>query len=153
MDVDLLVDLKAGEVPRLAAALSAEFYADGEALEEAFRENRAFNLIHYASSYKFDLFPLSDDPFHQAEFGRRVLVHVALPDAGLLELPIATAEDCILSKLEWYRRGGEASSTQWEDALGVARTSREYLDHEYLRRWSRHLGVEDLLDRLLAEAA
>ena len=153
MDVDLVVDLKPGEVARLAAALNSEFYADAAALEAAFRANRAFNIIHYSSGYKFDLFPLSDDPFHQAEFGRRMLVRLALPELGLLELPIATAEDCVLSKLEWHRRGGEASSTQWEDVLGVVRTSREHLDLEYLRRWSRHLGVEDLLDRLLAEAA
>jgi hypothetical protein len=153
MDVDLVVDLKVEQVEPLADALCADFYADAAALEQAVRTGRSFNLIHYASSYKFDLFPLGADPFQQAEFRRRVSVKVDLPGSGPLELPVVTAEDSILSKLDGYRRGGEASSRQWEDVLGVMRTSGNALDWEYLHRWSRHLGVEDLLKRAGEEAA
>jgi hypothetical protein len=153
MDVDLVVDMTTAQIQSLADALNAEFYADRAALEAAFRAGRPFNLIHYASSFKFDLFPLSGDPFHQAEFGRRVVVRLDLPGFGLLELPVATAEDCILSKLEWYRRGGETSGRQWDDVLGVIRTAPGRLDTDYLRHWSTHLGVGDLLDRALAEAS
>ena len=32
------------------------------------------------------------------------------------EFPIASPEDTILSMLEWYRLGNEASERQWEDA-------------------------------------
>ena len=153
MDVDLVVDMAPGQIQSLADALNAEFYADRAALEEAFRAGRPFNLIHYASSLKFDLFPLSGDPFHRAEFGRRVVVRRDLPGFGLLELPVATAEDCILSKLEWYRRGGETSGRQWDDVQGVIRTAQGRLDMDYLRHWSSHVGVQDLLERAFGEAS
>jgi len=152
MDVDLVADLRVEQIRPLADALGADFYADASALEQAVRTGRPFNLIHYASSYKFDLFPLGADPFQQTELRRRVLVAVEFPGSGLLELPVVTAEDSVLSKLDWYRRGGEVSSRQWEDILGVIRTSGDSLDRDYLRTWARHLGVEDLLERALDEA-
>jgi hypothetical protein len=31
---------------------------------------------------------------------------------------IASAEDSIVRKLDWYRRGGEVSDRQWRDVLG-----------------------------------
>ena len=32
---------------------------------------------------------------------------------------VATAEDTILSKLVWYRLGGQSSDQQWNDLRGV----------------------------------
>jgi len=153
MDVDLVLDLKREQIGPLAKLLGAEFYADVQALENAVETGRSFNLIHYASSYKYDIFPLSSDPFHQMEFQRRVVVRVELPEAGTLELPVATAEDTVLSKLLWYRSGGEASTRQWNDILGVLRVSGDQLDMAYLREWAGRLAVAGLLERALSEAA
>jgi hypothetical protein len=153
MDVDLVLDLKREQIGPLARLLGAEFYADVQALENAIDAGRSFNLIHYASSYKYDIFPLSSDPFHQMEFQRRVVVRIELPEGGALELPVATAEDTVLSKLLWYRSGGEASTRQWDDILGVLRVARDQLDMAYLREWAGRLAVAGLLDRALSEAA
>lgn len=65
---------------------------------------------------------------------------------------MASAEDVILAKLEWYRRGGETSERQWRDVLGVLEVSGERPDGEYLRRWAATLDVSDLLERALSEA-
>jgi hypothetical protein len=35
---------------------------------------------------------------------------------------ITSPEDVILSKLEWYRLGGEISDRQWRDIVGVLKT-------------------------------
>jgi hypothetical protein len=151
MDVDLVVDLRSERIEDLATELGGEFYVDVEALRSALQAGRSFNLIHFASSYKFDLFPLVADRFQQTEFGRREMVHVDLSGTEALEFPVATAEDTILSKLSWYRAGGEASTRQWDDILGILRARGSRLDVDYLREWARYLRVEDLFQRALAE--
>lgn len=153
MDVDLLVDLKPENAELLAEELGSGYYVDVEALKNAVRTGRPFNVIHYASSYKFDLFPLSTEAFLQSEFGRRTVVRTDVTGAGTLELPVATAEDTILAKLNWFRAGGGVSSRQWDDVLGILRVRRGRLDMAYLRHWSQHLHVEHLLEQALAEVS
>jgi hypothetical protein len=38
-----------------------------------------------------------------------------LGDSHSLEIHVATAEDAIISKLEWYRKTNETSERQWDD--------------------------------------
>lgn len=59
----------------------------------------------------------------------------------------ASAEDVILSKLEWAKMGN--SERQFRDALNIAKVQRECLDRAYLERWSKVLGVEELLSKIL----
>jgi len=66
---------------------------------------------------------------------------------------VASAEDTVLAKLEWFRAGGEASERQWSDVVGVLRTSGPHVSHDYLRRWGEQLGVRDLLERALEQAS
>ena len=72
--------------------------------------------------------------------------------AGDMQAHVATAEDTILSKLDWYRLGGEISDRQWNDILGVLKTQRERLDRTYLEQWARELDVGALLKRALTDA-
>ena len=65
-----------------------------------------------------------------------------------LECAIATPEDTILRKLEWYRAGGETSERQWNDVRGVLKVSGGRLDAVYMRHWATYLKVDDLLERL-----
>ena len=64
---------------------------------------------------------------------------------------MTSPEDIILSKLEWYRMGGEASDRQLRDILGVLKTKAGQLDLEYMRRWAKPLKVEDLLEKVLTD--
>jgi hypothetical protein len=68
-----------------------------------------------------------------------------------IECAVASAEDTILRKLEWYRSGGETSERQWQDLRGVLRTSGKILDYSYLDKWAKFLKVHDLLEALLQE--
>jgi hypothetical protein len=65
---------------------------------------------------------------------------------------LATAEDVVLGKLEWYRLGNEISERQWRDAIGVLQVQKGTLDREYLEHWARELGLGDLLARALRDA-
>ena len=111
LDVDLVADIHPGQIARLIQELGGEFYADDS--------GRPFNLIHFASSYKFDIFPLLSDVFQQSQFSRRELREIVLGGVKLT-VPVATAEDTLLMKLVWYRAGGEVSERQWNDVRGIA---------------------------------
>jgi hypothetical protein len=144
LDVDLVADIHAGQIVGLVRELGSEFYADAGMMRDALESGRSFNLIHFASSYKFDIFPLSNDPFQQSQFSRREMRDIVL--GGLsLGVPVATAEDTLLMKLAWYRSGGEVSERQWNDVRGIVAVQGRRLDREYLRRWAAHLKVSDLL--------
>ena len=65
---------------------------------------------------------------------------------------VASAQDTILAKLEWYRMGGHVSERQWRDVQGVLKVQADRLDLAYLRRWAAQLNVADLLERAVQEA-
>jgi hypothetical protein len=65
---------------------------------------------------------------------------------------LASPEDVMLAKLEWYRLGGESSERQWGDILGVIKVQGPALDEAYVRQWADALNLADLLQRALDEA-
>jgi hypothetical protein len=151
LDVDLVADIHAGQIARFIQELGGEFYADAGMMRDAIESGRSFNLIHFASSYKFDIFPLSPDPFQQSQFSRREMRDLAL-GGGTVAVPVGTAEDTLLMKLVWYRSGGQVSERQWNDVRGIVAVQRQRLDREYLRRWAAYLKVADLVDAALLAA-
>ena len=148
MDADIVVDLRPGDIGELVSSLGQEFYADADGIRDALRSGRAVNIIHYESTYKFDLFPLKGDAFSRAEFARRRYAETR-SFGEPIEWAVATAEDSTLRKLLWYRSGGEISERQWSDARSIVRLHGEALDREYLLKWASELGVKDLLERLM----
>lgn len=62
---------------------------------------------------------------------------------------VASPEDTLLAKLEWYHTGGEVSERQWRDVLGILKVQAGTLDMQYLRHMAKELGAEDLLERAL----
>jgi hypothetical protein len=150
MDVDIVADLRTDQIAEFVDQLKADFYADAGMIKEALARQRSFNLIHYTSSFKFDIFPLARDEYSRTQFGRREFSETkSLGDP--IECAVASAEDTILNKLRWYRLGGETSERQWNDLRGIVRIKGTTLDQGYLNTWAPRLGVADLLERLLNE--
>jgi len=149
-DVDLVADLKPEQTELLASKLNREFYADAEQMGEALRFGRSFNAIHFATGFKINIFPLSNDAFHVGELARAEKRVWEVDSTGGVEIRVASAEDTVIEKLVWYKRGGQVADKQWSDVLGIATTRS--LDRKYLSEWAPRLGVADLLERLLGEA-
>jgi len=135
----------------LAGELAGEFYADPEGMRDALHHGRPFNVIHFASGYKFDIFPATGNPYFQMQLERRSLQEVTLGEGESIQCSLATAEDMVLAKLVWYRAGGEQSERQWNDVRGIRSVQGDLLDRIYMTEWARRLGVEDLLEKLLSE--
>lgn len=149
LDVDIVADMKLEHVEPLVAALSKEFYADAGMMRGAIEHHRSFNLVHYETAFKVDIFIRRPRAFDGLQFERKKYSIITTdPEQGIY---VASPEDTILTKLEWYRLGGEVSDRQWRDILGVMKARAGGLETDYLRQWAAELGVSDLLERALRE--
>ena len=108
-------------------------------------------MIHLATMFKIDVFVSNGRPFDvEASSRARLQALGESPEAS--QARVASAEDTLLAKLEWYRRGGESSERQWSDIMGLLRVRAGQLDRAYLAHWAVALGVADLLERASEQA-
>lgn len=146
-DIDIVIDPDHSALLALVRSLAPErFYVSETAAREAWRRRGQFNVVHLGSGWKVDLILRKDRPFSREEFERRQLATIQ----GT-RVFVATAEDTIVAKLEWARSG--ESQRQVRDVVGVIQMCGADLDREYVNRWARELGVEELWQRAEREAA
>ncbi len=149
LDADIVAEIEPAHVDRLAQQFAVAYYTPVEQMRTAAKEHRSFNLIHLATMFKIDVFVSRRRPFDRSAAAR------ARPQAIGHEAErhflIASAEDTVLAKLEWFRLGGGTSERQWWDIVGVLKVGTD-VDRVYLRQWAAALGVDDLLDQALAAA-
>lgn len=148
-DADIVADMQAEHIQPFVAALQDEFYVDDEMIAEAIRRHSSFNIIHRETMFKVDVFVPRPHPFWQSQIFRAHKVTFTFQSE--ISARFASPEDIILSKLEWYRLGGEVSERQWRDVLGVLKVCAGELDQDYLRKWAVELNVGDLLEQALKE--
>src|SRR6267154_2769272 len=104
LDIDIVAHVGTQQADQLASTLGRDWYADPDQMRKAIRGGRAFNIIYIPKSQKIDIFPVVGE-FHLTQLERAS--KVPLPFLGIdAEYPVATAEDIILAKLQWYRAGG-----------------------------------------------
>ncbi len=148
MDVDLICDLGEAHVAAFVEAFGDEFYVSPVAVRDAVRRKSCFNLIHMPTSYKVDVFVSRGRPFDLLAMDRATSQPIGIGAA--MTVPIATAEDSIVAKLEWFRLTNETSERQWDDVSKMVALLGKSLDIEHMRHMAGSIGVGDLLERLLA---
>jgi hypothetical protein len=103
-DVDLVVELDARGAAEFARIFSAEqFYCPPEEVirAEALRESRGhFNLIHHATGFKADIYPVGRDPLHRWAMSRRRVFQIEHTQVW-----VAPPEYVIVRKLQYYQEG------------------------------------------------
>lgn len=149
-DSDIVADMRLEHIQPFVASLQNEFFIDEEMMAESIQRNSSFNIIHRETMFKVDVFIPRPRPFHQSQLTRAQ--RQTFSSDPELSANFASAEDTILSKLEWYRLDGEVSERQWRDVLGVLKTRAGALDLDYLRKWAKELKVSDLLEQALEES-
>lgn len=151
IDADLVAELHSQHIDPLVESLESDYYVSASAAREAVQRQSCFNVIHLATMFKVDIFVMKTRAYDVAARER-----IRREDVGLAGQPaemwLASPEDVILNKLEWFRLGDEVSERQWLDVLGVMRVRGDLLDWEYMEHWAAELGVADLLERAAAEA-
>jgi len=150
MDVDLVAVVSQEQVLPLMAAVADEFYASESAIRAAIENRTSFNLIHLPTSFKVDVFVSRGRPFDESSFARATLCHIGSNENGV-EVPVASIEDIVAAKLDWYRIGDEASERQWNDLTRLVKLHGTRIDWDYLHSVAAEIGVDDLLARLKAD--
>lgn len=151
MDVDLIADMTDMHVSEFLKCFDQDFYLSEAAIRDAIRRKSCFNLIHLPTSFKVDVFVSRQRPFDVSAMNRAKMEH--LGDSHVIEIQIATPEDAIISKLEWYRKTNETSERQWDDVTRLLKLLGDSADMEYLTASAESVGVQDLLERLIREVS
>lgn len=143
-DLDMVIDPDPATLDVFVAEFSPDRFYINDA-QAALADRDMFNVLDLTEGWKADMIIRKDRPFSRGELARRTRATVA----GL-EAWVATPEDSILSKLEWFSMSG--SERQRRDVVQMLVVNQGTLDGDYMLRWAGELGVADHLAELLAEA-
>ena len=142
-DLDIVIDPSREALDKFLEQVDLErYYVDADVARDALARRSLFNMIEMSTGWKLDLIVRKDRPFSIAELARRTRQLIAD-----VEVPTATAEDTVISKLEWSKDGG--SERQLGDVVGILKKTLT-LDRDYIERWVMMLGLQDPWQRALA---
>ena len=149
-DVDLLIELPPAKVGGLVRALKPSFDIREDTVRAAVSEGRSFGALHVEWHVKVDFFLAGDSRLDTQELERRRPVR--LPSAPDRDVFVASPEDIVLRKLDWFRRSDGVLERQLRDVVGVLKLQRNALDRPYLLGMAHELGLAELLERCLRDA-
>jgi len=131
-DVDIVVALTPGDADTIVQLFQPDYYVSSDAVVDSISSETLFNVIHQDSVIKVDFIVRKSAPFRRAEFERRQ--RIAIENFSTW---IVSAEDLIISKLDWVR--DSRSEIQLRDVRNLVAAG---CDLEYVEHWVRilHLG-------------
>lgn len=134
-DIDLVISATSEQMaPLLSSLPKSDYYFDLAAAQEAARRRSMFNILDMVSGWKIDMIFQKAGPYHQQAFQRRISAQVeGVPVVA------ATAEDLIISKLDWAKMG--ESSRQIQDVAAVLKVQGKKLDRPYIEKWITELDL------------
>ncbi|MBI4238054.1 MAG: hypothetical protein HY696_06505 [Deltaproteobacteria bacterium] len=147
-DADIVLALQAAHLPVLLTAFPLTvFYTPPEeaiATELARSQRGHFNVIHHASGFKADMYPVGRDPLHHWALSR---ITTLMMDGHSVR--IAPPEYVITRKLEFFREGG--SEKHLLDIRSMLAHSRAQIDQAILDQWITQRGVRPQWEQVLVE--
>lgn len=145
-DIDVVIAPTLGSLQKLLKQFPEEkYYVRRDAALQAYGAETLFNVVDFTTGWKIDFIIRKSREYSVQEFARR-------QEAELLgtRLYVASAEDVVLSKLEWAKQS--ESERQIRDVAGILRTKGDTLDSEYVHRWVQALTVGEQWAKALGEA-
>jgi hypothetical protein len=131
-DFDFIVHLGPQDIDRFASNFKEGYYCDKDAIEDAVKNQRMFNIIDHDTGFKADFVVLKNDPFRQNEFSRRIPMEFFGSTIYVVSL-----EDLIISKLIWIQQ--LQSAIQMTDIRNLIVSDN--LDWEYINLWIGKLNL------------
>ncbi len=151
-DIDVILNLAPGDVRGLVDGLRKDFtFLPSDITDALVRlpearadvaQRASFCAYDTATGFQIDVYLSSGRPFEVAQFQRAQIVEIPGELGGTLR--VASAEDTVLAKLEWYTLA--PSDRQWRDVQAILRVQDDALDVAYVRQWADALGLAELLE-------
>lgn len=154
-DIDLVVDLGDQVLPSLFAVLRQHYLFNEDEARKAVRTRTSFPLIHLDSLMKVDVVLPKPEAF---ETFTRQLIRCSPLDERYPPIPLASATEMLLFKVQRYQRGEQARTdgmqddAEWNDILGMLKVQGPDLDLPLLEEWAASLGITDTWQRALVDA-
>jgi hypothetical protein len=132
-DIDMVIALKEEDVERFVNLFKEGYYCDADEIKREVGRRGMFNLIENASGATIDFIIKKGSDFRNLEFERKQLTTVyGFP------MWVVTAEDLLLSKLDWIQV--YQSDRQISDITNLLDDNS--LDLDYIRFWVEKLGLK-----------
>jgi hypothetical protein len=144
-DVDVVITISKTDAGKIISAFSGEGYISQEGIRDALSGTGMFNFIHAETGLKVDFWIDRGEPFTKSCFARARQVELS---EGFWVM-MASPEDVLLHKVYWDHL--MPSERQLRDAQGIVSVLGQELDVVYMEKWAKELGIEDSIQRLLAE--
>jgi hypothetical protein len=140
-DADFVVQLGQTSISKIAGQLQPGLALDPQSRFETVTATTRYVFQAAGTPFEVELYLLTDDPFDQERFKRRVRVSLLGRETFL-----PTAEDVIIMKLLWSERGKRAKDL--DDARNVVLVQGDAIDWDYVHRWCDRHGTRQLLDEI-----
>lgn len=146
-DIDLVVEVGRNQISAIIEAFpEAAFYCPPPEVigVECARSTRGhFNIIHHATGFKADIYPVGND---------NLLVwairNPRLFTLGGIQIRVAPPEYVIAKKLEYFKEG--RSHKHVSDIRGMLETSRDAISMHKLNELIALMGLEDVWNTVLS---
>lgn len=148
-DIDLIADLDSKHVSSLILHLQRDYTLNGQTLQDAIQQRSVFSLLHVSSLMKIDVLLPQARSFDSLVLQR---AHQLPLVEGYHPMWIASSEDVVLMRLDWYRNSGASADDQWNDILGLLKVQAPTLNLIYLRQEAGTLNISELLEQALIDA-
>jgi predicted nucleotidyltransferase len=139
-DIDIVIEIKNEDIPKLIRIFQADFYIDQESVFEAVQAQGMFNILHNEYVFKIDFIVRKVSTYRELEFQRRKRIKV-----DGMEICIVSLEDLILSKLFWAK--DSFSEMQLGDVRNLLSATKK-LDRDYIHKWVQSLGLEKIYEKV-----
>jgi hypothetical protein len=148
-DIDLVVEVSLKQIPAIIDAFpEEEFYCPPAEIigVECARSTRGhFNIIHHATGFKADIYPVGNDSLL-----RWATANPRFFTLGGMQIRVAPPEYVIAKKLEYFKEG--RSPKHISDIKGMLETSSGVISIEKLNELIALLGLEDVWDMVVTSS-
>lgn len=140
-DVDFVIRLGERSIRELIQLLGEQYRLDPQMSFETVTATKRYQVSHSDSEFMVELFLLSDDPYDQQRFSRRISASFK----GR-QVYFPTVEDVVVTKIQWAHIAGRRKDE--DDVTNVLIVQSGKIDWPYVESWCDRHGTRGTLDRV-----